>query len=85
MCYLLLTGIAPKKQASFLLLLRMHVSSFIMAVRILAVIVSGSRGIRSFIVAVDILLGHLAARFDCCFRLRSRLVLFLAGWLFQFL
>lgn len=57
-----------------------------MAVRILALIFRGHRGVRGFILAVDtLLLGHLAALFDRCFRLRSRLVLFLAGRLFQFL
>jgi hypothetical protein len=57
-----------------------------MAVRILALIVSGDGVVRGFIVTVDILLlGPLAALFDRCFRWRGRLVLFLADWLFQFL
>jgi len=68
------------------LLLRLHVSGLAVPVRILAMVVSGGSVLRGFfLVAVILLLGRLAALFHRCFRLRSRLVLLLAGWLFLFL
>jgi len=49
-------------------------------------VLSGGSVLRGFFVVVAILLlGRLAFLFHRCFRLRSRLVLLLAGWLFLFL
>jgi hypothetical protein len=68
------------------LLLRIHVSGLAVPVRILAMVVSRGSVLRGFfVVAVILLLGRLAVLFHRCFRLRSRLVLLLAGWLFLFL
>ena len=64
----------------------MHVSGIAVPVRILAMVVSGGSVLRSFFVgALILLLGRLAILFHRCFRLRSRLVLLLADWLFLFL
>jgi hypothetical protein len=64
----------------------MHVSGLAVPVRILAMVVSGGSVLRGFFVVVAIsLLGRSAVLFHRCFRLRSRLVLLLAGWLFRFL
>jgi uncharacterized membrane protein YpjA len=63
----------------------MHVSGLAVPVRILAMIVSGSGLLRGFfVVAAILLLGCLAVLFHRCFRLRSRLVLVVTGWLFLY-
>jgi hypothetical protein len=68
------------------LLLRMHVSGLAVPVRILAMFVIGGSVLRGFFaVVVVLLLGRLALLFHRCFRLRRRLELLLAGWLFMFL
>jgi hypothetical protein len=68
------------------LFLRMHVSGLTVPVRILAMVVSGGSVLRGFfVVVVILLLGRLAVLFHRCFRLRSRLVLLRAGWLFLFI
>jgi len=64
----------------------MHVSGLAVPVRILTMVGSGGSVLRSFfVVVVILLLGRLAVLFHRCFRLRSRLVLLVAGWLFLFL